>query len=60
MYILSAEHGLLPSEKIIKPYNRLMDEKRVKELVPKIETIIKNTIKLSTLKLVQGNFTKTV
>lgn len=46
MYILSAEHGLLPSEKIIKPYNRLMDEKRVKELVPKIETIIKKYDKI--------------
>ena len=41
MYILSAEHGLLPSEKIIEPYNRLIDEKRVQELIPKIEPIIK-------------------
>lgn len=46
MYILSAEHGLLPSEKIIKPYNRLMDEKRAQELIPKIESIIKKYDKI--------------
>ena len=42
MYILSAEHGLLPAEKIIKPYNRLMDETRAKELLPNIESVVKN------------------
>ena len=41
MYILSAEHGLLPAEKVIKPYNRLLDEDRVNTLLPKIESIIK-------------------
>ena len=42
MYILSAEHGLLFSEKIIKPYNRIMDESRAEELVPHlIPTITK-------------------
>ena len=33
MYILSAEHGLLFSEKTIAPYDRIMDESRAKELV---------------------------
>ena len=33
MYILSAQHGLVFSEKIIAPYNRIMDEERAKELV---------------------------
>ena len=33
MYILSAEHGLLPSEKIIQLYNRIKDEQRSKELI---------------------------
>ena len=42
MYILSAEHGLLPSEKITKPYNRVIDEQRCLELIPKLKPIIKN------------------
>lgn len=46
MYILSAEHGLLPAEKIIKPYNRLLDEDRVKKLLPKIESTIKKYDKI--------------
>ena len=40
MYILSAEHGLLPSEKIIQPYNRIMDEQRSKELISDMVPII--------------------
>ena len=42
MFILSAEHGLIPAEKITAPYNRIMDEKRCQELVPKIKETIKN------------------
>jgi len=42
MFILSAEFGLVPAEKIITPYNRLMDEKRCNELIPKIKEIVKN------------------
>lgn len=34
MYILSARHGLLPSEKEIEPYNRIMDGERARELLP--------------------------
>ena len=34
MYILSAEHGLLPSEKVIGPYDRVMDPERMRELLP--------------------------
>ena len=34
MYILSAKHGLLPSEKIIAPYNQIMDPERAGELLP--------------------------
>ncbi len=40
MYILSAEHGLLHSEKITEPYNRIMDEQRCLELIPKLKPII--------------------
>ena len=40
MYILSAEHGLLFSEKVIEPYNRIMDESRVEELVPQLVPIV--------------------
>tara|TARA_B100001123_G_C15228257_1_gene994070 strand:- start:689 stop:1432 length:744 start_codon:yes stop_codon:yes gene_type:complete len=46
MYILSAEHGLLSAEKVIKPYNRLLDEDRTKILLPKIESIIKEYEKI--------------
>jgi len=46
MYILSAEHGLLPAEKVIKPYNRLLDEDRVNTLLPKIESTIKGYEKI--------------
>ena len=42
MYILSAEHGLVPAEKVIAPYNRIMDEKRAEELIPKLKEQIKN------------------
>ncbi|MGY5148902.1 MAG: DUF6884 domain-containing protein [Candidatus Nitrosopumilus sp. bin_68KS] len=42
MFILSAEHGLIPAEKITAPYNRLMDETRCQELIPKIKETIKN------------------
>ena len=40
MYILSAEHGLLHSEKVIEPYNRLMDPERAKELLPDMISIL--------------------
>ena len=40
MYILSAEHGLLFSEKVIKPYNRIMDESRAEELMPQLVPIV--------------------
>ena len=40
MYILSAEHGLLHSEKITEPYDRMMDEQRCLELVPRLGPII--------------------
>ncbi len=46
MYILSAEHGLLPAEKIIDPYNRLLDKERVEKLLPKIESVIKKYDKI--------------
>ena len=42
MFILSAEHGLIPAEKVTSPYNRLMDERRCNELIPKIKEIVKN------------------
>lgn len=42
MYILSAEHGLLPADKIIKSYNRVMDEQRCAELIPKVKDVVKN------------------
>ena len=42
MYILSAEHGLVRAEQILAPYNRIMDEKRCQELIPKLKEILKN------------------
>ena len=36
MYILSGEHGLLFSERVIEPYNRIMDEDRMKQIVPEM------------------------
>ncbi|MBM3905041.1 MAG: hypothetical protein FJ357_07925 [Thaumarchaeota archaeon] len=42
MYILSAEHGMIPSEKVISPYNRMLDEKRLSELLPQVKNTIKN------------------
>ena len=40
MYILSAEHGLLFSEKVVGPYNRVMDESRAEELMPYLVPIV--------------------
>ena len=40
MYILSAEHGLLYSEKVIEPYDRIMDEHRSAELIHDMIPII--------------------
>ena len=40
MYILSVKHGLLFSEKVVGPYNRVMDESRAKELVPQLVPIV--------------------
>ncbi|WP_268544030.1 DUF6884 domain-containing protein [Candidatus Nitrosotenuis cloacae] len=42
MFILSAEYGLIPAEKIIAPYNRIMDEKRAQELIPYLKEVIKD------------------
>ena len=53
MYILSAEHGLLP-EKVISPYNRLLDEDRVNPLL-KNRVYYKGSFNLD-LKQVQENF----
>ena len=33
MFILSAEHGLIPAEKVPSPYNRLMAERRCNDVV---------------------------
>ena len=41
MFILSAEHGLIPAEKVIAPYNRLMDERRCDELIPSVAKSLK-------------------
>lgn len=40
MYILSAEHGLIPAEKIIEPYDRIMDNERCNELLPDVKKIV--------------------
>ena len=40
MYILSAEHGLLFSENVIGPYDRIMDEHRSAELIHDMIPII--------------------
>lgn len=40
MYILSAEHGLLDSEKIIESYDRIMDEQRSHKLIPSMVPVI--------------------
>ena len=40
MYILSARHGLLPSEKVIAPYNQIMDRERAKELLPSMVQVL--------------------
>ena len=42
MYILSAQYGLVEAHQVIKPYNRVMDEKRALELVPSVVEIIQN------------------
>ena len=41
MFILSAKHGLIPAEKVIAPYNRLMDEQRCDELIPHVAESLK-------------------
>ena len=40
-YILSAEYGLVPAQKIIEPYNTIMTPQRAKELAPKIAETLK-------------------
>jgi len=42
MAILSSEYGLIDANKIIKPYDRIMDELRAKQLIPSIMKGIKN------------------
>ena len=39
MYILSAKHGLLDTEKIIHPYDRKMTKERSSELVYQVSEI---------------------
>ena len=34
MYILSSKYGLLHSEKVIEPYDMVLDRERVRELLP--------------------------
>tara|TARA_B100000586_G_C19766399_1_gene284093 strand:- start:57 stop:455 length:399 start_codon:yes stop_codon:yes gene_type:complete len=40
MYILSAKYGLVNAEKIIEPYNRIMDDARCDELLPEIKKTV--------------------
>jgi len=42
MFVLSSEYGLIPVEKEIACYNRIMDEKRAKELAPQVAQVLKN------------------
>ena len=42
MYILSAEHGLLPAERIIEPYDRKMSEERSNELIVQVSEKTRN------------------
>lgn len=42
MCILSAEYGLVNAHKSIKPYERVMDERCAKELVPSVAKKLKN------------------
>ena len=42
MCILSAEYGLVNAHRTIKPYERLMDERRAEELVPSVAEKLKN------------------
>lgn len=34
MYILSAKYGLLPSERVVAPYDQIMNPERAEELLP--------------------------
>ena len=40
-YILSAKHGLIPSEKVIEPYDMGLDRGRIVELLPDMVTVLK-------------------
>ena len=40
MYILSAKHGLLFSEKVIEPYDQIMSELRAEKLIPQLVPIV--------------------
>lgn len=42
MGILSSEYGLVNANEIIKPYERVMDEKRAIELIPQVTKKIKD------------------
>ena len=42
MYILSSEYGLVGAKKIIEPYDRIMDEKLARELVPSVMDKLRN------------------
>lgn len=41
MAILSAEYGLVRVQQVIKPYERVMDEQRAKELLPSVAQNLK-------------------
>ena len=41
MYILSARHGLIPSEKVIEPYDMWLDRERIAELLPDMVPVLK-------------------
>lgn len=40
MYILSAKHALVHSEKVIEPYNMILEQERIKELLPSMVTVL--------------------
>ena len=41
MYILSAKHGLIPSEKVIEPYDMDLGRGRIAELLPDMVPVLK-------------------
>ena len=41
MYILSAKHGLIPSEKVVEPYDMDLGRGRIAELLPDMVPVLK-------------------